>query len=346
MIMGVGQPVAANPLALFYVWNLVAALSVAIFGGVWVVRRSERESFRWFDANAPSARRILVIGLGVLWIVDGLLQAQPLLVKRFAEVVLSPLVAGQPAPVANLVRLGTHVWNIDPVVSDSIAVWIQIGIGIGIVFGHEAHGRRLALWASVGWGIVVWGVGEAFGSLFAGGSWLVGSPGSALFYVLTAGVLLLPAAWWTSVRFARIWERIMAAVLALAAGLQAWPDNRWWAPNAMRLFFLAQARMAQPSVVSRPIYGLAHVVGLAGAEANAVLSGLLALLALLWAVGSLPRVTWGLTFAVTAMSWWLAQDLGVFGGMSTDPNSGLILLLILIAFRTLSMPQPVRAAGG
>ena len=42
---------------------------------------------------------------------------------------------------------------------------------------------RLAGLASVGWGLVVWVFGEAFGSIFAPGlTWLFGAPGAVLIY--------------------------------------------------------------------------------------------------------------------------------------------------------------------
>lgn len=331
MLMGLAHPVAVNTLALFYVWNLVAALFMVIFGGFFLVLRWERGVWQW-PFKGPRARDILIWGLGLLWIIDGLLQAQPLMVTQFVGLVLDPLKPHQIPSIEQVIHWGIQLWSLHPLAWNWLAVWVQILIGVGIILGQESRGRRLALVTAVVWALIIWGPGEAFGNLVARGSWLMGSPGSALFYALGAILLLFPASVWTSQRLVRVFELFMAGLWSLAALLQAWPGSGWWNPTILPQFLLSQAHMSQPSLVSSPIYALAQWIGRSGTVANGILVILFVILALLWMRGHPSHTTVGLSFVVIILTWWLGQDLGVFGGMSTDPNSGPLLLLALIVY--------------
>ena len=332
MLMGVTHPVHVNTLTVFYVMNLVITLLVITFGGLVVVTRLQQHKFQLFASDSSSARNVLIFGLGSLWLADGLLQAQPLMVTQFTGKVLAPLLVGQPAIVAAVVRLGMRLWRLHPLVWNLVATWMQIGMGAVILLGGETRWRRIGLWASIGWGILVWGPGEGFGSIFSGGSWLLGSPGSVLFYVLAAGVLLLPSAWWRSPRFLRVWQTMIAGLWALAALLQAWPANGWWSSHRFSAFLMSQARMPQPSLFSAPLYAGAKAIVQSPLPWNAGIVGIFVTLALLWILGRPARLTWWLTVWVTGSTWWFGQDFGVLGGMGTDPNSGALVLLGLVVY--------------
>ena len=164
--MGVTHPVHVNTLTVFYVMNLVIALLVITFGGLVVVTRLQQHKFQLFASDSSSARNALVVGLGSLWLLDGLLQAQPLMVTQFTTSgALAPLLTGQPALVAAVVRLGMHLWRLHPLVWNLVATWMQIGIGTVIVLGGETRWRRIGLWTSVGWGLLVWSLAGSKTSL-------------------------------------------------------------------------------------------------------------------------------------------------------------------------------------
>src|SRR6266480_49695 len=77
------------------------------------------------------------------------------------------------------------------------AVWIQVGIGIWMLAAPRGGWSRLAGLASVGWGLVVWVFGEAFGGVFAPGlTWLFGAPGAAATYVVAGALIALPERMW------------------------------------------------------------------------------------------------------------------------------------------------------
>jgi hypothetical protein len=78
---------------------------------------------------------------------------------------------------------------------------------------------------------------------------------------------------------------------------------------------------------------------------NALLTGGLATFALLWMVWPKHRWVWFATLAWVFLGWWLGQDFGVLGGMGTDPNSGVILLLGLLVYGDLTGLLTLPARG-
>lgn len=217
------------------------------------------------------------------------------------------------------------------------AVWLQIGLGGAILLGGDTRWRRTALWISLGWGLLIWIAGEGVGSLLAGGGWFVGSPGSAILYAMAAGLLLFPPVIWTHPSSVDGIRYGMAVLWGILAGLQAWPSSGWWSHQLSRVI-LNQARMPQPAVISTPLYVFAHLIAQAPRVWNAGLVGLFLLLAILWGGRRPTRLTWVFTVGATMITWWLGQDLGVFGGMGTDPNSGAIVLVGLMAYAGLGFP--------
>lgn len=314
--------------AQFYHWFWILGVLTLAVTTVAVVRRLRQHLESDVDTAFPSAYYGLLRGLGALWLLDGLLQAQPLMITRFIGGFLAPLIQGQPAFLRSLIDVGIRVWGINPVVWNECSTWIQIAIGFFLLFG-SAPWRRFGLWLSVIWSVVVWVGGEAMGSLFNGGSWLGGSPGSALLYLLLAVLLLQPPAFWRSSRVTKTVSYSMAGLWGLSAFLQAWPASGFWQGQTLSSYVFSMADMPQPSFISSPMYAWAAQLGSHPARWNAGLVILFALLAALWIVRPRSVVTWWITALVTLSTWWFGQDFGVLGGMGTDPNSGVVVLLVL-----------------
>ena len=121
-------------------------------------------------------RRGIQIALGLLWILDGLLQLQPaMLTARFATRVIAPAGQGQPSFVAGPVRDLARVILMHPAVTDVGFGLIQLALGLGLLCPRTA---RWALDASVAWAVAVWYLGEGLGGLFGSdASLLTGAPG-------------------------------------------------------------------------------------------------------------------------------------------------------------------------
>ena len=181
------------------------------------------------NVNEPIARRVLRVSFGVLWILDGILQGQSAMPLSMPSQVLQPAASSSPTWVQHLVNFGGTIWTEHPVTAAAAAVWIQVGIGLMLLAVPVGRWSRFAGWASVGWGLVVWSFGEAFGGIFAPGlTWLFGAPGAVVFYVL-AGVLIgLPDRAWLTATLGRWVLRIMGAFFVGMALLQAWPGRGFW----------------------------------------------------------------------------------------------------------------------
>ena len=115
----------------------------------------------------PAGRRVLRIGFGLLWLLDGLLQVQPGMAAGLPSQVIEPTAASSPQWVQSLVNWAGTTWSYHPIQAGAAAVWIQVGIGVWLLSARRGPLSRLAGLASVGWGLVVWVFGEAFGGIFA-----------------------------------------------------------------------------------------------------------------------------------------------------------------------------------
>src|SRR5580693_6433042 len=138
--------------------------------------------------------------------------------------VIAPAAQASPGWVQDLVNWGGTSWSYHPVQAGSAAVWIQVGLGMWLLVAARGWWSRVAGLASVGWGLVVWAFGEAFGGVFAPGlSWLTGAPGGVLYYCAAGALLALPARRWLSPRLGRLLLVGTGVFLAGMAVLQAWP---------------------------------------------------------------------------------------------------------------------------
>ena len=100
----------------------------------------------------PAARRVLRIGFGALWILDGLLQLQSAMPLGLPSNVIQPSAAASPQWVQHVVNSGVSIWSNHPVQAASSAVWIQLGLGLWLIVAPRGRWSRLGGAASAGWG--------------------------------------------------------------------------------------------------------------------------------------------------------------------------------------------------
>ena len=286
-----------------------------------------------YALTAPhqTARKTAIVALGALWILDGLLQAQPELGTNFFAAVVQPVMSGQPRWVNDAFLSVTQLlFTSRPLWFDSLTVWIQILLGIGILAGPERWIGRLALRLSIAWSLVVWAFGEGFGQIFSGGTWLMGSPGSVLVYAALAVVLLAKGEAWERGAVKHGVQWFVTAWFLASAILQALPSAGYWSGSALSDMEMGMAQMPQPHVLSAPLYAVAHLLSHGTAWWNALFVAVALALAVMWFVA--PELRWvqALTGAVLLIVWWLGQDFGVVGGAGTDPNTALPLLLLTV----------------
>ena len=187
-----------------------------------------RTSLAW-EYPEPVARRLLRIAFGIFWIFDGLLQTQSSMPLGLTGGVITPSASSSPGWVQHLVNSGVTIWNDHPVSAAASAVWIQVGIGLFLLVAPRGRWSRTAGLVSAGWGLVVWSFGEAFGGIFGhGSSWLFGSPGAAVFYVVAGGLVALPDRAWETERLGRVVVRATGVFFVAMGVLEAWPGRGFW----------------------------------------------------------------------------------------------------------------------
>ncbi|MGH7641845.1 MAG: hypothetical protein ACRENX_02325 [Candidatus Dormibacteria bacterium] len=282
---------------------------------------------------ASAARLRLRRGLGLLWILDGLLQAQPLMATRFASLVIAPVVHGQPGWLAQLLHLEIRLWQARPLDLAATSVLVQLGIGVAILAGGDSRLGRIGLWLSLGWALVVWVGGEAMGGILAtGASEVTGAPGAVLLYATAATLLLIPGRYWVHGILPRAIRRGAGLFFLLGALLQALPWEGFWARGGLRASFLPMARMPEPHWVVAPIFALASFAQVHPAFLNSVLISLMAALGAGLLVGGAPRIWTGAALVWLAAIWWLGQGLGGLGtGTATDLNLAPLVALLLVS---------------
>src|SRR5437763_5048049 len=91
----------------------------------------------------PPGRRLLRIGFGILWIFDGILQAQPAMPIGLPAQVIEPSASSSPAWVRHLVNWGGTAWTYHPIQVSAAAVWIQVGIGLWLLLARQGPWARL-----------------------------------------------------------------------------------------------------------------------------------------------------------------------------------------------------------
>jgi len=331
-------------------WTRRLAAAQTPAGDVATRADTPQRWWEWFQAGPP-VRTLLQVGFGALWLLDGLLQAQPDMPREFISMVVEPALAGQPWFVRDPGRLAVNLWSLHTVTTDALTVFLQVAIGWGILVGGDRILARLCLSASVAWGLVVWLLGEGAGNLFApGATFLSGAPGAVLVYV-GVGLLLLwvQADRWDDQRVARILLWAVAGVLLLAAFLQGLPAEGFWRQGSLAAVFSSAAQTPQPGFLAAPISAMARLARSSPLLLNAIWTAAPAVAGVWLLSRRARRGALGLAGLYLAAAWWLGMDFGILGGTGTDPNIALPLGLALVAVwlgglgAPNSLPAPPRA---
>jgi hypothetical protein len=298
----------------------------------------------------PITRRHLQIALGLLWLLDGALQAQPFMFSRgFATQLIAGVGQGQPGVVAGPVHLASTVIATDPVLWNVLAVAVQLLLGVGLLVGR---GPRLVLAASITWALGIWYVGEGLSGLASGhASLITGAPGSALLYAV------LGAAAWpresTSDQAPASWLVPAWAVLWIGAALfQVLPGQNTGPRLASSLnasagaapHWLAGIDTSLASWASR--HGTLSLTVVAAAE-YVVGVAVLTHRTRPWAVS--------VGLALSIAIWVFGQDLGqIYTGQATDPNTAPLIALMAVVLlarsgssaRGVGIPLPTASGTG
>jgi hypothetical protein len=335
-----GTPNAAE-FYLYLALDLLIVAGLVWLGLSWKLGLSRGNHPEASSPTAPGGRSRLLLrrGLGILWIVDGLLQAQPAMANHFAKAVIIPAAKGQPLWLSQLIHLEARLWQAHPLDLAAATVLIQLGIGVAILAGGDSRLGRLGLWFSIGWSLLVWAGAEGLGGVLSvGATEISGAPGAALFYAIAAGLLLSPRRYWISTAIPAWIRRGTGGLLLLGALLEALPAERLWTGSGLSSTFSEMAHMSQPGWLAAPISFLARLGHVHPIPLNGALIVIMVILGVGLLSGRAPRAWTAATLIWLAATWWLGQDLGGLGtGTATDPNlSPLVGLLLVASWRRVS----------
>ena len=320
-------------------WNLLRSVQLrqakaAAEGAYPLPSRSSRRE--------PAARRLLRISFGIIWIFDGLLQAQASMPLGMAPQVIEPAASSSPGWVQHLDNAMATIWSYHPISAPAAAVWIQIGVGVWLLAASRGTWSRLAGVASVAWGLIVWIFAEAFGQVFAPGqSWMFGLPGAVLFYCAAGVLIALPETSWATRRLGRWILRAIGLFWLGMALLQAWPGRGFWqgqptrhaSPGSLTAMVRQMATTPQPHVLSSWVTVFASFDAAHGWGVNLFVVVALTGIGLLF-ITARPRPVLVGVVAGTVLclaDWVLVEDLGFMGGVGTDPNSMIPMTLVFVA---------------
>ena len=333
--------------------GIIALLIFIVLGLAWVSLRA------WLPAAAPGSagraaaadtrgpavdepawRRLLRIGFGLIWILDGILQAQPKMAVGLPSQVIEPTAASSPLWVQHIVNWGGTNWSYHPMQAGAAAVWIQIGIGVWMLAAARRPMSRAAGLVSVGWGLVVRVFGESFGGIFAPGlTWLFGAPGAVLIYAVAGALIALPERAWRTPRLGRVLLAGLGLFLVGMAVLQAWPGRGFWQgtshgqPGTLTAMIQSMASTPQPGFLTAWINAFGSFDAAHGFAVNLFVVVALAMIGAAFLSGQ-PRLIRPAVIAFTVLclaDWVLIEDFGFLGGLGTDPNSMLPMALLAVA---------------
>lgn len=289
------------------------------------------------DTDGPVDRAPLRVriwwwrGLGVLWLVDGLLQLQPHMALSNLDLILMGG-WGEPGWLIGFLSDGfvhTVYANQWAVPLDGLLAGVQIFLGLSLLLNVDNAMGRWTLRLSVPFGLMVWVVAEWLGSLLSlSVSFVTGGPGAALLYVGMALLLLNDDIWRRPDGLLQI-RRGVGLAWIIGALLQAFPT--FWTANGLTTPFQQSLVMTPTSVRTWPI---SHFIAWASVHpqiANAVLVvGCLLFGLAIWKAWR-GFVVYAAEGAWLLGIWWMGENFGaLWGGMATDPNSAPVWALFML----------------
>ena len=139
---------------------------------------------RTADLDSRGARRGLQIALGLIWLLDAILQLQSYMFGPGFANMLASAAAGNPAVISSPILWTSHLVAHDAVLWNTVFALTQLAIAVGLLWRPAV---KAALAGSIAWSLAVWWLGEGLGGLLLGTANPVnGAPGAVVLYALIA----------------------------------------------------------------------------------------------------------------------------------------------------------------
>jgi hypothetical protein len=292
------------------------------------------------------SRKTLQRIIGVLWLIDGLLQLQPqMFTMNMVNGIMKPMLQGQPGIFEPSLQFIVNQTTLHLTAVNLLIAIVQILLGLGFLFLSGDWVKWLVL-ASIVWAFIVWYGGEGMNMLLTGtASILTGAPGAVLLYPLL-GLAVYPRNQSTTSTGAtrkasddglisrRLLRYILAGFWCFAALLQLQPY--WWQDGQISQAVGAMVGQGGlNAVLVDPV-----LTQISNATANIETSLNIALIIVFLAIGIGLAVVKDehvrpfliASIIVSGLFWYFSQAFGmILTGMATDFNSGLLVVVIALA---------------
>ena len=293
------------------------------------------------------SRKMLQRVLGVLWLIDGIIQLFPQMwTMNMVNGIMKPMLNGQPGFVEPslqfiVTQTTSHLFEVNLLISV-----VQICLGLGFLFLSDRWVKWLVL-ASIVWAFIVWYGGEGMNMLFTGtASVLTGAPGAVLLYPLL-GLAVIPRQQPTTASEGaprktgddgllsrRLLRYILAGFWCFAALLQLQPT--WWQQGQISQAIGAMVGQGGlNTVLVDPV-----LTQISNATANSETALNIALIVVFLAIGiglavvkdEQVRPFLIASIVMSVLFWYFSEAFGmILTGMATDFNSGLLVVVIALA---------------
>ena len=282
------------------------------------------------------------IALALVWLLDAALQYQPFMfTHRFVTQILEAAAGGNPAVVLTPAMWAARLIGHDVAAWNAAFATIQLAIAVGMLWRPTV---RIALAASIAWSLGVWWLAEGMGEVLTGtANPVTGAPGAVILYALAA-VLVWPqrgsdprsGGIAAASPLGDLWSRATWLVLwGSFAYLILQPAVR--APRALA-GTIAGNTAGEPGWLAALDRGTAAAVGSHGLAVSIVLAVIFAVVAVGILFAPAARTALILATVVGLAIWVIGENFGgILTGQGTDPNSGLLLILLIAAY------WPIRA---
>lgn len=276
----------------------------------------------------PRPRKLLRKGLGVLWIISGLLQLQPGFIFSFASRVMSPQLSGQPFWLTNINLWFIGVWQAHPVSADISTMLVEIGLGVLLLLDLRGVLQKQVLKFSLIWALLVWIFFQSMGGLVGPQASLVtGSPGSFALYAICSYFLLLELSW-DNERIKKTLARFVGSIWLLGALLQAIPGEGFWKVANLKGLFLTTANIPQPLFLQNLLSFIISVLSNFPFLFNLGLITIFLVLAAVFMRKNIATYWIVVSGLVLFFIWWIGQDFGVVGETRVDIGLAPVVVFV------------------
>jgi hypothetical protein len=293
------------------------------------------------------SRKALQRILGVLWLIDGLLQLQPqMFTMNMVNGIMKPMLHGQPGLFEPSLQFIVNQTTLHLTAVNLLIAVVQILLGLGFLLLSDRWVKEL-VFASIVWAFIVWYGGEGMSMLLTGqASILTGAPGAVLLYPLL-GLAVYPrkqsAAASKGVTrkagddglLSRKYLRwVLAGFWCFAALLQLQPN--WWQQG--QISQAIGAMVGQGGLNSVLVDPVLQQISNITANIETPLNIALIVVFLTIGIGLAvvkeehlrPYLIASIVFSV--VFWYLSEAFGmILTGMATDFNSGLLVVIMALA---------------